>query len=120
MPWINEDLCIGCSVCVNRCPVGAITLNEGQKAVINEDECIRCGQCHDICPEEAVRHDGERIPVEVESNIEKTKNLLRHYESSDHQQAFIERMVRYFKKQQKVAGLTIGKLTAMKTDLING
>jgi len=31
----------------------------------------------------------------------------------------IVRWVRYFKKQQKVAGLTIDKLTAMKTDLIN-
>jgi len=120
MPWINEDLCIGCGVCVDDCPVGAITLKEDQKAVINEDECIRCGQCHDICPQEAVRHDSERIPVEVEANIEKTKNLLRHYGSSDQQQAFLERMARYFKKQQKVAGLTIDKLTAIKTDLVKG
>ena len=55
----------------------------------------------------------------MEANIEKTKNLLRHYESSDQQRAFLERMVRYFKKQQKVAGLTIDKLTAMKTNLVN-
>ena len=119
MPWINEDLCVGCGVCVDDCPVGAITLKEDQKAIINEDECIRCGRCHDVCPQEAVRHDSERIPKEVEANIEKTKGLLRHYENSDQQQTFLERMVRYFKKQQKVAGLTIDKLTAMKTDLVN-
>jgi ferredoxin len=119
MPWINEDLCVGCGECVDDCPVGAITLKEDQKAIINEDECIRCGRCHDVCPQEAVRHDSERIPKEVEANIEKTKGLLRHYENHDQKQAFLERMVRYFKKQQKVAGLTIDKLAAMKTDLVN-
>jgi len=116
MPWVDEDLCVGCGVCVDDCPVEAITLQEDQKAIINEDECIRCGRCHDICPQEAVRHDSERIPKEVQANIEKTKGLLRHYESTDEQQAFLERMVRYFKKEQKVAGLTIDKLAAMKAD----
>lgn len=113
MPWINEDLCVSCGVCVDDCPVGAIALNEDQKACINEEECIRCGQCHDMCPQEAVRHDSERIPQEVEANIEKTKGLFRHFETPQAKQAFLERMVRYFKKEQKVASLTIEKLTAM-------
>jgi len=117
MPWVNEDLCVGCSVCVDDCPVGAITLKENQTAVINEDECIRCGRCHEVCPEEAVRHDSERIPQEVEANVEKTEGLLKHFETPQAQQAFLERMVRYFKKQQKVAGLTIDKLTTIKADL---
>jgi len=120
MPWINEDLCVGCGVCVDDCPVGAITLKENQKAVIDEDGCIRCGRCHDVCPEEAVRHDSERIPQEVEANVEKTKGLLKHFETPQEQQAFLERMVRYFKKEQKVASLTIEKLIAMKTGLDDG
>jgi ferredoxin len=117
MPWINEDLCVSCGICVDDCPVDAITLNEDQKAIINEDECIRCGQCHDICPQEAVRHDSERIPQEVEANIEKTKGLFRHFESPQAKQAFLERTVRYFKKEQKVASLTIEKLTAMNAGM---
>jgi len=120
MPWINEDLCVSCGVCVDDCPVGAITLKENQKAIINEDECIRCGRCHDVCPQEAVRHDGERIPDEVSANIEKTKSLLQHYRSPDQQRSFLERMVRYFKKEQKVAGLTVEKITAIKAELGNG
>ena len=120
MPWINEDLCVSCGVCVDDCPVGAITLKEDDKAIINEDECIRCGRCHDVCPQEAVRHDGERIPEEVAANIEKTKSFLQHYNSPDQQQSFLERMVRYFKKEQKVAGLTVDKLTAIKANLGNG
>jgi ferredoxin len=120
MPWVNEDLCVSCGVCVDDCPVGAITLKEDQKAIINEDECIRCGRCHDVCPEEAVRHDSERIPEEIAANIEKTKNLLKHYNDPGERQQFMERMIRYFKKEQKVASLTIEKLAAMKTGLDDG
>jgi ferredoxin len=113
-------MCVGCGVCVDECQVEAITLKDDQKATINEDECIRCGQCHDVCPQEAVRHDSERIPQEVETNLEKTKVLLKHFKTPQEQQAFLERMVRYFKKQQKVAGLTMDKITAMKTDIDSG
>ena len=119
MPWVNEDLCVSCGVCVDECPVDAIALNEAQKACINDDECIRCGQCHEICPQEVVRHDSEKIPDEVAANIEKTKSLLRHYSNPDQQRSFLERMVRYFKKEQKVAGLTVEQLTSIKTELGN-
>jgi len=115
MPWINKELCTGCETCVDECSVGAI-LMEGDIAFIKEDECIRCGVCHDVCPENAVRHDSERIPDEVEANIEKTKSLLKHFETPQEQQSFLERMIRYFRKEQKVAGLTIDKLAAMKAD----
>jgi len=117
MPWVNEEICVGCGVCVDDCPVGAITLKDDQKAIINEDKCIRCARCHDVCPQEAVRHDSERIPQEVEANIEKTRDLLRHFETPHEQQAFLERMVRYFKKQQKVASITMDKITAIKADV---
>ena len=120
MPWVNNDLCVGCGICVDDCPVGAITLKENQKAVINDDACIRCGRCHEVCPQEAVRHDSERIPEEVKANIEKTKNLLKHFKTPQERQSLIGRMIRYFNKEQKVANLTIQELTAMKSDLGNG
>ena len=81
MPWVNQDLCVGCGICVDECPVGAITQDQSSKAIINDDKCIRCGKCHDVCPQDAVRHDSERIPQEVEANITKTKELLQHFET---------------------------------------
>jgi len=117
MPWINEDMCVGCGVCVDDCPVGAITSKDDQKAIIDENECIRCGRCHDVCPQEAVRHDSERIPQEVEVNVKQTKGLLKHFQTAEEQQAFLERMVRYFRKQQKVASLTVDEVIGMKSDL---
>jgi len=33
------------------------------------EKCIRCGTCHEICPQNASRHVSEKIPEEIEDNI---------------------------------------------------
>ena len=114
MPWVNQDLCVGCGICVDECPVEAITQDQVSKAIIDDDKCIRCGKCHDVCPEDAVRHDSERIGQEVEANITKTKERLKHFETPGEQRQFYERMIRYFNKEKKVADQTIMKITDMK------
>ena len=116
MPWINADDCVACGICVEECPVSAISMN-GQAAVIDEKACIRCGKCHDICPQEAVRHDSERIPVEVAANVAWTKDLLRHFESADEQRGLIDRMKRYFVKERKVAEKSIVRLDQLMGEI---
>ncbi len=116
MPWIKKELCTGCQICVGECSVGAISM-EKDIAVIKEDDCIRCGVCHDVCPEDAVRHDGERIPEEVESNLVWAKELLMHeYYSNDKtkQRQLIDRLQRFFGKNKKVAEKTIEQLGILK------
>jgi len=114
MPWVNQDMCVGCGICVDECPVEAIAQDQSSKANINDNKCIRCGKCHDVCPQDAVRHDSERIPQEVEANVAKTKELLKHFDSPQEQGEFYERMIRYFNKEKKVAENTIAKITDMK------
>jgi|GEM_PF-3573209 len=68
VPWIKEESCTGCGVCIEECPAGAIAM-EDEKTRIDMAECIRCGTCHDACPEGAVRHDSETIPLAEASNV---------------------------------------------------
>ncbi|ACN17439.1 putative ferredoxin [Desulforapulum autotrophicum HRM2] len=116
MPWINKELCTGCQTCIDECSVEAISMEE-DIAFIDEDECIRCGVCHDVCPENAVRHDGERIPEEVQSNLIWAKKLLTHeYYSNDKtkQKQLIERLQRFFTKNKKVTEQTIEQLKILQ------
>ena len=118
MPWVNQEMCVGCGVCVAECPVGAITMQDSGKALIDDQECVRCAICHEICPTDAVRHDSEKIPVEIAANLDKTRSLLKHFDTPEEQEAFIGRMIRHFKKQSKVAEQTIEQLKTLKMDLV--
>ncbi len=45
--------CNGCKICISRCQMDAIYLNES-KALINLDRCIGCGLCVTTCKKEAI------------------------------------------------------------------
>ncbi len=51
---VNQEICIGCGTCVERCPMDAISLNDDDKAQVNSDRCIGCGVCAHFCPEHAI------------------------------------------------------------------
>lgn len=51
---VNEDDCTGCGACVDRCQMGALTL-EGDRVAKDGGRCIGCGLCVSVCPTEALR-----------------------------------------------------------------
>jgi len=53
---VKRDSCIGCGSCVEVCPEGAISVDDG-KASIAEGKCIGCGECMTVCQEKAVDID---------------------------------------------------------------
>ena len=50
---IIDELCIGCSKCMNICPTHAIRVRHG-KARLMDNHCIDCGECYRICPVNAI------------------------------------------------------------------
>jgi len=51
---VDQDKCVGCGVCVNVCPYGALSLDEAGKAVSNAMLCKGCGVCAATCPHMAI------------------------------------------------------------------
>jgi ferredoxin len=118
MPWIDEEKCVGCNICVERCPVSAISMVEG-KASINMEECIHCGTCHSVCPNEAVRHDSEKIPENVKANVEETKKFMdlcaKHLSGDKEKIKCLQRMIKHFNKEKVVAEKTLEELEKLKS-----
>ncbi len=50
----DSELCSGCGLCVEKCPMEAIAL-EDEIATIRENKCIGCGVCADLCPVNAIQ-----------------------------------------------------------------
>ncbi|MGM0438553.1 MAG: FAD-binding protein [Bacillota bacterium] len=66
---IIKDTCVGCSVCVEKCPYDALRMEDGV-AVVNMDKCTLCGACVKVCPVDA---------IEIEQNESKTSVDISEY-----------------------------------------
>jgi NADH:ubiquinone oxidoreductase subunit F (NADH-binding)/NADH:ubiquinone oxidoreductase subunit E len=49
-----DETCIGCTVCAQKCPTGAIEIAPYQRHMIDQNKCTKCGTCMQVCPTESV------------------------------------------------------------------
>jgi len=51
---IDEDVCIGCTLCIQACPVDAILGAAKQMHTVIENECTGCDLCIPPCPVDCI------------------------------------------------------------------
>ncbi|WP_153446748.1 electron transport complex subunit RsxB [Vibrio algicola] len=59
--FIHEDMCIGCTKCIQACPVDAIVGGTKAMHTVIKSECTGCDLCVAPCPTDCI----EMIPVET-------------------------------------------------------
>jgi electron transport complex protein RnfB len=62
---VDEELCLACGDCLERCQFGALNM-DGLVCEVDEVLCVGCGLCVPVCPEDALvlirRQEGEVLP----------------------------------------------------------
>ncbi|EAR62437.1 electron transport complex subunit RsxB [Neptuniibacter caesariensis] len=62
--YIREDECIGCTKCIQACPVDAILGAAKQMHTVIETECTGCDLCVEPCPVDCI----DMLPIETTLN----------------------------------------------------
>ena len=59
--------CVGCTACMSKCPVQAISMREKQYGFlypyVDNQKCINCGKCISVCPMNGIIENNETPEV---------------------------------------------------------
>lgn len=116
---IDEQQCIGCTKCIQACPVDAIVGTAKHMHHILADVCTGCGLCVEPCPVDCIemqelpahRYDKEeareryearavRLEKQARLQLEKQSAVLKQTLSVDDKQAYIKQALQRVKQKK--------------------
>ena len=57
--FVDQNTCVGCGICRDVCPAGAIAVEE--VAIVDPKRCTGCGHCVEQCPSGAIILHSEQV-----------------------------------------------------------
>lgn len=69
--------CIGCGVCVEKCPAGALEKAEDGKIKYFPEKCVSCDTCIHVCPHDSSPKTVLMTPEEVYEKVRKQIPFIR-------------------------------------------
>ena len=79
--WIDENWCIGCTLCIDVCPTDAIIGSNKLMHTVIEPHCTGCELCIPVCPVDCIELEsvtGDRTGWAAWSTID-ADNALKRY-----------------------------------------
>ncbi|MFZ3130457.1 MAG: 4Fe-4S dicluster domain-containing protein [Desulfosporosinus sp.] len=65
-PLIDDDNCIECGSCIDKCTHGVYDKDSEKPIVIYHEGCIEhCRGCQSLCPAEAIRYYGDTGGIQI-------------------------------------------------------
>ena len=64
---VDRERGIGCGICMERCFVRAIRIEEG-KCQLDTDKCRACGRCTEECPVKAISITFDPSVIDAEAD----------------------------------------------------
>ena len=84
---LDDDACVNCETCIDRCPMGAISAGD-ESVSVELPRCIGCGLCVSTCPSNALKliakpDDGKRqfVPEKyrfMRSSLDFENDMAKH------------------------------------------
>lgn len=73
----TRRLCIGCGICVENCPAGALTKGEKGEILFDRTRCVQCDTCIHVCPHDSSPRTVRMTPGEVYEQVRKQIPFIR-------------------------------------------
>lgn len=69
--------CIGCGICVEKCPAGALLKDENGRILYDAGKCAECDTCIKVCPNDSSPRVQLMSVEEVYENVKKQMPFIR-------------------------------------------